>query len=112
MRGHLVQRGDRYYAVVYEGIDPATGKERHRWYPAGSTRKGAEKVIGDLVNGGAEVVTGGDRQAGGFGTGLLGIESSIPENGPIPSDPIANLSDIAFSRARESPQAKGTPQPR
>jgi hypothetical protein len=35
MRGHLVQRGDRYDAVVDEGIDPATGKERHRWwYPA------------------------------------------------------------------------------
>ncbi len=47
MRGHLVQRGDRYYAVVYEGIDPATGKERHRWYPAGTTRRGAEKVLGD-----------------------------------------------------------------
>jgi len=49
MRGHLVQRGDRYDAVVYEGIDPATGKERHRWYPAGTTRRGAEKVLGDLV---------------------------------------------------------------
>ena len=49
MRGHLVQRGARYYAVVYEGIDPATGKERHRWYSAGTTRKGAEKVLGDLV---------------------------------------------------------------
>jgi hypothetical protein len=34
MRGHLVQRGDRYDAVVDEGIDPATGKEPHRWYPA------------------------------------------------------------------------------
>ncbi len=45
MRGHLVQRGDRYDAVVDEGIDPATGKERHRWYPAGTTRRGAEKVL-------------------------------------------------------------------
>ena len=27
MRGHLARRGDRYYAVVYEGIDPATGKK-------------------------------------------------------------------------------------
>ncbi len=46
MRGHLARRGDRYYAVVYEGIDPATGKERRRWYPAGATRKAAEKVLG------------------------------------------------------------------
>ena len=27
MGGHLVQRGDRYDAVVDEGIDPATGKD-------------------------------------------------------------------------------------
>lgn len=49
MRGHIVKRRSRYYAVVYEGVDPATKKERHRWYPAGDTRKGAEKILGDLV---------------------------------------------------------------
>lgn len=29
MRGHIVKRRSRYYAVVYEGVDPATKKERH-----------------------------------------------------------------------------------
>ena len=49
MRGHIAKKGNRYYAVVYEGIDPATGKPRHRWHAAGETRKGAEKTLGDLV---------------------------------------------------------------
>lgn len=49
MRGHIAKKGNRYYAVVYEGIDPATGKPRHRWHAAGETRKGAEKVLGELV---------------------------------------------------------------
>ena len=49
MRGHITRKGNRYYAVIYEGIDPATGKPRHRWHAAGDTRKGAEKVLGDLV---------------------------------------------------------------
>ena len=38
MRGYTAKKGNRYYAVIYEGVDPATGKERRRWYPAG-TRK-------------------------------------------------------------------------
>jgi integrase len=34
---------------VYEGFDPVTGRERHRWHAAGDTRKGAEKLLGELV---------------------------------------------------------------
>lgn len=49
MRGHIAKKGNRYYAVIYEGIDPATGKPRHRWHSAGDTKKGAEKTLGDLV---------------------------------------------------------------
>lgn len=49
MRGHIARKGARYYAVVYEGTDPATGKERHRWYPGGGTRREAERVLGELV---------------------------------------------------------------
>ena len=49
MRGHVARKGNRYYAVVYEGFDPATGQERHRWHAAGPTRKGAEKVLGELI---------------------------------------------------------------
>jgi len=49
VRGHIAKKGNRYYAVLYEGIDPGTGKARHRWHSAGETRKGAEKILGDLV---------------------------------------------------------------
>lgn len=49
MRGHIVQRGKRYYAVVYEGTDPATGKRIRRWYAAGDTRRSAEKLLTDIV---------------------------------------------------------------
>jgi integrase len=49
MRGHIAKKGTRYYAIVYEGVDPSTRKERHRWYAAGHTRKEAERVLSDLI---------------------------------------------------------------
>ncbi len=49
MRGHIAKKGNSYYAVIYEGINPATGKPRHRWHRAGSTKKEAERVLADLV---------------------------------------------------------------
>lgn len=49
MRGYTVKKGKQYYAVVYEGIDPATGKERRRWIPAGPRRGDAEKLVTDIV---------------------------------------------------------------
>jgi integrase len=49
MRGHIARKGKRYYAVIYEGSDPATGKERHRWHAAGGTRRDAERLLADLV---------------------------------------------------------------
>lgn len=38
MKGYVARKGDRYYAVIYEGMDPLTGKERRRWHPAGADR--------------------------------------------------------------------------
>jgi integrase len=49
MRGHIAKKGSRYYAVVYEGVDPATQKPRHRWHIGGRTRKEAERVLADLI---------------------------------------------------------------
>jgi integrase len=49
MRGHIAEKGNRYYAVIYEGVDRKTGKGRHRWHAAGSTRREAERVLADLV---------------------------------------------------------------
>lgn len=44
MRGYVARKGDRWYAVLYEGLDPVTGKERRRWQPAGTTREEAEEL--------------------------------------------------------------------
>lgn len=49
MRGHIAKKGNRYYAVVYEGTDPETGKDRHRWHAAGDTRRGAERILAELI---------------------------------------------------------------
>lgn len=49
MRGHIARKGKVYYAVIYEGINPATGKGRHRWHRAGTTRREAERLLADLV---------------------------------------------------------------
>jgi integrase len=49
VRGHIAKKGQRYYAVIYEGLDPTTGKSRHRWHAAGATRRDAERLLVDLV---------------------------------------------------------------
>lgn len=49
MRGHTAKKGNRYYAVIYEGVDPATGKERHRWYAAGTRKSDADRLVTELV---------------------------------------------------------------
>jgi integrase len=49
MRGYTAKKGSRYYAVIYEGVDPATGKERRRWYPAGTRKTDADKLVTELV---------------------------------------------------------------
>lgn len=42
MRDPIAEKGNRYYAVVYEGIDSATGKPRHRWH-------GADKTLAERI---------------------------------------------------------------
>ena len=49
MRGGIQKKGNRYYAVIYDGIDPGTGKKRRRWVPAGTRRSDAEKVLADEI---------------------------------------------------------------
>ncbi len=49
MRGYTAKKGNRYYAVIYEGVDSTTGKERRRWYPAGPRKADAEKLVTELV---------------------------------------------------------------
>ena len=49
MQGYVARKGDRYYAVIYEGTDPITGRERRRWHPAGTDRADAERLAADLA---------------------------------------------------------------
>jgi integrase len=49
VRGYVVKKGNQYYAVIYEGIDPTTGKERRRWHPGGPLKRDAERLVNELV---------------------------------------------------------------
>jgi integrase len=49
VRGHIAKKGNRYYAVIYEGPDLQSGKARHRWHAAGATRKDAQRLLAELV---------------------------------------------------------------
>ena len=49
MKGHVARKRDRYYAVIYEGLDPVTGKERRTWHPAGTDRAEAEALVARLA---------------------------------------------------------------
>ena len=49
MRGGIQKKGNRYYAVVYDGVDPGTGKKRRTWIPAGTRRSDAEKILAEEI---------------------------------------------------------------
>ncbi len=49
MRGYVVAKGNCVYAVIYEGIDPITGRERRRWHAAGPDREAAEAMARGLA---------------------------------------------------------------
>jgi hypothetical protein len=49
MKGYVAQRRGRFYAVIYEGLDPVTGRERRTWHPAGTDRAAAERLASRLA---------------------------------------------------------------
>jgi integrase len=49
MRGGIHKKGNYYYAVVYDGVDPTTGKKRRSWIPAGTRRSDAEKLLAEEI---------------------------------------------------------------
>jgi integrase len=49
MNGYVAKRRGRFYAVIYEGLDPVTGRERRRWHPAGTDRAAAERLAARLA---------------------------------------------------------------
>ncbi len=50
MKGYVARKGNRWYAVIYEGIDPATGRERRSWHAAGTERADAERLAARLAS--------------------------------------------------------------
>lgn len=49
MKGYVARKGNRWYAVIYEGTDPITGRERRSWHPAGCERGDAERLAARLL---------------------------------------------------------------
>jgi integrase len=68
MSGYVAQRRGRFYAVIYEGRDPVTGKELRRWYPAGTDRADAERLADKLAE--AERTRSGPARSLTFGAYL------------------------------------------
>lgn len=49
MKGYVARKGGRWYAVIYEGLDPVTGRERRSWHPGGAERVDAERLAARLA---------------------------------------------------------------
>ena len=49
MKGYVAKKGNQFYAVIYEGLDPVTGKEKRTWHPAGPDRTAAERLARRLA---------------------------------------------------------------
>jgi hypothetical protein len=49
MKGYVAKKGNQFYAVIYEGLDPVTGKEKRTWHPAGPDRAKAEQLARRLA---------------------------------------------------------------
>lgn len=46
---YIISRNNRFYVVAYDGLDPATGRERRRWHAAGSSRADAEAIAASIT---------------------------------------------------------------
>lgn len=64
---YIISRNNRFYVVAYDGVDPATGRERRRWHPAGASRADAEAIASSItetsrvpIQRGRDAVTLGD----------------------------------------------------
>jgi hypothetical protein len=49
MKGYVARKGERWYAVIYEGLDPVTGREHRSWHAAGAERSDAEVLAARLA---------------------------------------------------------------
>ena len=49
MRGTVAKKNKRWYAVIYDGVDEETGRQKRRWIPGGTRKADAERVLSDLI---------------------------------------------------------------
>jgi hypothetical protein len=70
MKGYVAKKGNRWYAVIYDELDPVTGRERRIWHPAGTDRNDAEQLATRL----AADVNGRNDDARALSFGQLTIE--------------------------------------
>lgn len=50
IKGYVARKGNRWYAIVYEGTDPITGRDRRSWHPAGCDRADAGRLAARLAS--------------------------------------------------------------
>jgi hypothetical protein len=50
MKGYVARKRDRWYTVIYEGLDPVTGRERRSWHAAATVRADAERLAARLAH--------------------------------------------------------------
>jgi integrase len=49
VKGYVARKGGRWHAVIYEGLDPITRRERRSWHAAGTERSDAEALAARLA---------------------------------------------------------------
>jgi len=50
VKGYVARKGNRWYAVVYAGVDAISGRERRSWHAAGTERADAERLAARLAS--------------------------------------------------------------
>jgi len=50
MGGYVTRKGKKYYAVVELATDPLSGRRRRIWHPAGTTKRSAQQLLGQLFD--------------------------------------------------------------
>lgn len=50
MNGWITQRRNTYFVVIDHGIDRLTGKRQRNWHKAGTTKRGAQQLLAELLD--------------------------------------------------------------
>ena len=50
MNGWITQRRKTYFVVIDHGVDRLTGKRQRKWHKAGSTKRGAQQLLSELLD--------------------------------------------------------------